>query len=81
MVNEHALDRFTLAHLGVGYVLGLVLTVPAVLVVALAWELAERPAKRKAPELFPNPSQDSVPNMAGDIAAMGLGAYLARGMK
>lgn len=62
-INGDALDRFTLLHFGAGAALGAV-GAPwwAVVTVAIGWELLERPLKRKAPELFPHSSQDTVPN-------------------
>lgn len=70
-INGDAFDRFTLAHLGAGVAMG-ALRVPMwlVVVLALGWELAERPLKRKFPGAFPHSSQDTAQNAIVDAAAV-----------
>lgn len=79
MMNTEAIDRFTLAHLVVGYGLGRVgVSFPISAAIALGWELLERPLKERTPHLFPNPSQDSAPNALTDVAAVLIGHIIAR---
>lgn len=81
-INGDAFDRFTLAHAGVGVALGL-LRVPwwAAVGFALAWEIAERPLKDNLPGVFPNATQDTVPNAITDAAAVVAGWALLRHMR
>jgi hypothetical protein len=79
MTNEAAVDRFTLAHLALGYGLGRIgVSFPISAAIALGWELLERPLKERSPNLFPNPSQDSSPNALMDVGAVLLGHIIAR---
>lgn len=72
--NHAVVDRYTIAHLGVGLVYGaLGLSFLPALGLAVGWEIAERPLKERVPAIFPQASQDSWPNMIGDIAAVMLG--------
>lgn len=78
-INAELVDRFTLVHAGVGVLLGYVgLSGGVAAAVAVGWELLERPLKDSYPQLFPNPSQDSLPNMIGDSVAMMLGWMAGR---
>jgi hypothetical protein len=43
------------------------------MVVAIGWEIAEQPLKRKYPGVFPNPSPDTAINASWDIAATTMG--------
>lgn len=73
-INFPAVDRFTLAHLGVGVLLGLIgLRWWAAAGTAIGWELIERPLKRRIPELFPHSTQDTLANAATDATAMMVG--------
>ena len=80
-INGDAVDRFTLAHLAAGAVLG-GLRVPLLIVVAVAlgWELVERPLKRNYPKAFPHASQDTAQNAIVDAAAVIAGAVFMRKM-
>ena len=78
MINGSLVDRFTLAHLAAGYVLGGYFGVNTVTAIAVAWEILERPAKRRYPQWFPHATQDTPRNMIGDVVAMRWGARLAK---
>ena len=77
-INKAAVDGFTLFHLAAGYLLGERLGPVTVAAGAVLFEVAERQAKRKAPHLFPYPSQDSLANASVDVLAVVVGALLAR---
>ena len=77
MVNKAPADGFTLFHLLAGYWLGQRLGPVTVAAGAFLFELAERKAKRRSPQLFPYPSQDSVANASVDVGAVVLGALLS----
>jgi hypothetical protein len=70
-INGDALDRFTIAHGAAGVLMGLG-RVPwwGALVLAVGWELAERPLKRVIPRAFPHASQDSLANATCDVLAV-----------
>jgi hypothetical protein len=75
LINKQPVDRFTLAHAATGAVAGFLGLPPAVVIfVAIGWEFAERPLKRRFPDAFPHPSQDSLENATLDALAM-VGAY------
>lgn len=78
-INGDAFDRFTFAHAGVGAVLGY-LRAPwwTTMGFALAWEIVERPLKDNYPGVFPNATQDTVPNAITDVAAVMVGWALTR---
>ena len=69
-INSDVVDRFTIAHFGVGGALG-ALDVPflAAAAAAIGWELLEVKLKESMPEVFPHPSQDSIPNATADVLA------------
>jgi len=70
-INYDLVDRFTLIHGAVGFVMGSVrVPLPLVALAAIGWELIERPLKRQHPTLFPRRSQDSFQNAVGDALAM-----------
>ena len=70
-INGDFVDRFTLAHAAGGAALGLMRTsFPTALVVAVGWELVERPLKDAYPALFPHETQDTLPNAVGDVLAV-----------
>jgi hypothetical protein len=78
-INGDLLDRFTLAHAGVGAVYGLMnLSLPAAAVLAIGWEVVERPLKDEFPELFPHSTQDTLANAALDAAAVLAGWWLVK---
>lgn len=72
---QRAVDRFTLVHAGVGFLVGKA-GVPwrVALTWAIAFELLEDELKDKAPQLFPRASQTSTLNKVTDVAAF-LGGY------
>lgn len=70
-INYEAIDRFTIPHASAGVVLGAArLPFWAVALIAVGWELVERPLKDAAPSLFPRRSQDSAVNATFDALAM-----------
>lgn len=78
MINRTPIDRFTLAHFALGFVLGRTgASFAATVALAIAWEVVERPLKSSAPALFPNPRQDSAPNALVDIGAAMVGFTIA----
>ena len=78
-INHKPVDRFTLVHALSGVVAAkLGLQPSTVIVIAIGWELLERPLKRKYPTFFPHPSQDSFINATLDAGAMVGAYYLAR---
>ena len=48
---------------------------------AIGWEIAEYPLKEYVPGLFPRHTQDRLPNMAGDVAAVAFGWWLVDRVK
>jgi hypothetical protein len=78
-INYELVDRFTLVHGAVGFVLGAArLPLPYVALTAIAWELIERPLKAHHGHLFPRGSQDSFQNAAGDALAMLVGWFVQK---
>jgi hypothetical protein len=70
-INYEPIDRYTVPHAAAGVVLGAArLPLWAVALVAVGWELVERPLKDAHPSLFPRQSQDSLANAAVDALAM-----------
>lgn len=64
-------DRFTLAHAGVGAVYGLLgFGWAPVVALAIGWELLERPLKNALPGAFPHATQDTAANALMDAAAV-----------
>jgi len=69
-INLSPVDRFTLVHFGAGVgasVLGL--TLEQTLALAIGFEVVEYLVKDAHPQIFPHPSQDSLPNAAVDVGA------------
>lgn len=80
-INHATVDRFTLGHVAIGVIMGLVNVPPTwAWAVAIGWELLERPLKKNIPEIFPHPEQDTLPNAIGDIAAMLIGYNAIRAL-
>lgn len=78
-INYPIVDPFTLVHAAVGVLfsaLGLGL-LPTVFIAAL-WEIAEHLLKNCIPDAFVFPSQDTLRNALGDIAATAAGWFLIR---
>lgn len=77
-INGEAFDRYTLLHFGVGLVFGLA-GAPAFAssLVAIGWELIERPLKDAFPVAFPVSTQDTAVNSLVDSGAMMLGWGIA----
>jgi hypothetical protein len=73
-INGDMFDRFTIGHLAIGVLLGLV-RAPwwVALPVAIGWELAENPLKDRFPKLFPHASHDTPANAVADVAAVTAG--------
>jgi hypothetical protein len=75
-INQGALDRYTAAHAASGVLLrtcGRVRWWHALLI-AVAWEVVERPMKTRLPGIFePDAVQDSWLNMASDVVALMVG--------
>lgn len=81
-INGDPVDRFTLAHAGVGFGYGLLkLPFVATVVLAIGWELLERPLKDRFPAMFPHASQDTAPNALLDSAAVLGGWALGRSLR
>ncbi len=81
-INGDVFDRFTFAHASVGAsaaAMGFGL-MPTVLL-ALFWELIERPLKDKFPQAFPNASQDTAPNAIGDVLGVLAGWSAVRALR
>ena len=77
-MNNWCVDAMSLAHLAVGIGFGLFrVRLGVLLVVAIAWELAEHVLKIHFPRAFLFPSQDSLANAAGDVLCAALGWKLA----
>lgn len=75
-VNTGVIDRWTGVHFASGVALGLVGVSPAgAVAIGSVFELAEKVAKERRPELFPHPAPDTALNTAGDLVAIGLGAW------
>ena len=73
-INTAPLDRFTAAHAAMGIAAAAMgVPLPAVLVIAVGWEVLEQPLKRKFPGRFPNPNPDSTKNAVWDINATVIG--------
>lgn len=73
--NQGALDRFTLVHGAVGYLMGrLGVDWRAAIAGAVAFEAIEDGLKASMPGVFPHPEADSKINALADVAAF-LGGY------
>jgi|GEM_PF-2357160 len=73
-VNYSLIDRFTLAHFGIGFaycVLGFGFGITVFL--AVAWEILENPLKVHLRFLFPHATADTTQNILGDTIAVLLG--------
>jgi hypothetical protein len=77
-IDHHTIDRYTAAHAGVGFIMGL-LRAPWWLAVgtAVGWELVEAPLKNSHPSWFFQPTQDTPANAVVDAAAWVLGWGIA----
>ena len=74
-INGDTVDRFTLAHAAVGAAYGMLgLRWGTVVVLAIGWELLERPLKNAVPQAFPHATQDTAANALADTAAV-IGAW------
>jgi len=73
-VNSKLFDRFALAHAAAGFAFNRFnVSFTNVVLLAVGWELIERPLKDHFPELFPHSSQDTIENAIGDVMAVLLG--------
>lgn len=71
------LNRWTFAYAGAGAGMRrLGFTVIETGVVAVAWEVAQRPLKEAFPGVFPDPQVDTLLGAAVDVGAMLLGWYV-----
>ena len=76
--NQDWIDRFTLLHLGSGFVLNrLNFNLTQAVSFAIIFELVEPILKRSLPQIFPNTTQDSWTNKVGDVIAVALGWLLS----
>jgi hypothetical protein len=81
-VNYPIVDEFTLVHFGVGAFLSILgASQKQALAINIGWELLERPLKRTMPQIFPHTTQDTIPNMIGDLIANELGYLLMERLK
>jgi hypothetical protein len=73
-IDHHTVDRYTLAHGAVGFVMG-VCRAPWWLAVstAIGWEAVEAKLKEARPDLFHQKTQDTPENAVVDAAAWVLG--------
>ncbi len=73
-VNYGLIDRWTIGHVGVGTWLGL-LRVPwwGALIVAVGWEIIERPLKDRVFYKMTGATQDTLGNSIADAAATMIG--------
>ena len=79
MTNSSPVDKFTLAHAAGGAGLAAVgVSLPFAVLVAIGWELVERPLKKQYPSWFPHPSQDSTVNALLDAGAVIVGYLLVK---
>lgn len=76
--NVSPVDWFTLVHFAIGLWAGQWFTPAQVGTTTIAFEIAERPAKERWPQLFPHPGQDSFANSATDVIAAWAGAQVIR---
>lgn len=75
--NADAFDRYTFGHLAAGVLLGLARArALPVIVLALGWEIIERPLKNALPSWFPYSSQDTPENAIVDAAAVLIGWWV-----
>lgn len=78
-VNQAWFDRFSLVHASYGaFVAKMGGRASTALLTAVAFEFAERELKRRFPDVFPNPSQDSAENMVGDVVVTMVGYFLTK---
>ena len=77
--NVAPFDRFTIAHVAIGVILGLNKMTPlGITTFAVGWEIVEQPLKRKFSGMFPVSSPDSLPNMTVDALSVIAGWGLIR---
>lgn len=80
--NGDFVDRFTFVHAGYGWAMhGIGVPLGATLVGAVLFEIAEREMKRRSPESFPHPTQDTIQNQVGDVLAAAVGWYVSRRLR
>ena len=73
-VNETPFDRFTLAHVIVGYLLKRSgWSAESTLLAAVAWEVVEPALKESMPDAFPHPEKDGTENKVVDVVATMIG--------
>jgi hypothetical protein len=80
-VNVNLFDRYTFAHMGVGFVLerlggGFLLT----LALAVGFEMVEDTLKDRFPGVFPNATHDTKLNSCGDMIGNMAGWALSRSL-
>jgi hypothetical protein len=84
VVNRTAVDQYTLLHIVSGIVLFFTFRLfgkdwPLLtLALAIMWEYFEPMAKDWNPDIFPNPSKDSMINKVFDVLAVMVGYYGAK---
>jgi uncharacterized membrane protein len=78
-INIAPLDRFTISHFALGYLLGGA-RIPAMMAIGIiiGWEFIEKPLKDQFPKWFPNPTQDTLANTSLDVLAAVGGFYFHR---
>jgi len=83
-VNRNWIDQYTFLHILSGVLIFFVFRLfgkdwPIVaLLLAIIWEIAEPMAKDWNPDIFPNPSKDSMSNKIFDVLGVMIGYYGAR---
>jgi len=82
LINKIPVDRFTVAHFGAGCVGGAFdIDWKLFMAGAVGWEFLEHSLKKNRPDLFPNPSQDTLANATCDVLAAGLGFGAMRSLR
>jgi len=77
--NIVPVDRFTMAHLGIGMWLGaLKVRESTAIGIAIGWEIGENVLKDKFPQIFPDSRKDILSNAVIDALAMYAGYKITK---
>ena len=73
-MGERLFDRYTIFHIGGGMLAKtLGLSLPMTILVSTIFEYGEHKMKESRPEIFPDPTPDSIFNVLGDTLAVIVG--------